>query len=77
MLRVHQVWSQQRTMRVPLEAAHKHQHVLAVVDAGGSASGGLRGLFDAGALVFRAKEEAQVCVCVYVCGGRGVEVGGI
>ncbi len=60
-LTVNQVWNQQRTMRLGADVAHGHAHVLAVVGADMSASEGLRGLYDGGALVFRTKEEGQVC----------------
>lgn len=65
-LAVHQVWNQQRTLRVPSESAHGHPHVLAVAGAEARAADGLKALYHGGALVFRTVTEAQVHSCVGV-----------
>ena len=60
MLAVHQVWNQQRTLRVPPDAAHGHSHVLAVAGADARGADGVKALYQGGALVFRTVTEAQV-----------------
>lgn len=72
-LAVHQVWNQQRTLRVSPDAAHGHAHVLAVAGADARAADGIRALHQGGALVFRTVTEAQVGV-EYCSGYRLIHV---